>query len=142
MATIKVRRVRVGTRLSLELRARLTKYCAASGISERTVIEDALRKYLEGTDDMALLLRRFDRIERAQAREHRDLELLSEAFGRYMRLWFMAHAPSTADAGNARGASDTQYKHFAQHLGAQFAHGHRFTDDLPVEALKAEDDVT
>jgi hypothetical protein len=141
MAKTKVRRVRVGTRLSLELRARLTKYCAASGISERTVIEDALRKYLEGTDDMALLLRRFDRIERAQARERRDLELLSEAFGRYMRLWFMAHAPSTADAGKARGTSEAQYKHFAQHLGAQFAQGHRFVDDLPVEACEADDDV-
>ena len=51
MATTKVRRVRVGTRLSVELRARLTKYCAASGISERTIIEDALRKYLDATDD-------------------------------------------------------------------------------------------
>ncbi len=39
MATTKVRRVRVGTRLSLELRNRLTKYCAASGISERTISE-------------------------------------------------------------------------------------------------------
>jgi predicted DNA-binding protein len=63
MATTKVRRVRVGTRLSVELRARLTKYCAASGISERTIIEDALRKYLDATDDTALLLRRFDRVE-------------------------------------------------------------------------------
>ena len=93
MATTKVRRVRVGTRLSLELRNRLTKYCAASGISERTIIEDALRKYLEGTDDSALVLRRFDRLEHALAKDHRDMELLSEAFGRYMRLWLAAHAP-------------------------------------------------
>jgi hypothetical protein len=75
MATTKVRRVRVGTRLSLELRARLTKYCAASGISERTIIEDALRKYFDAADDTQLLLRRFDRVERALAHDHRDLEL-------------------------------------------------------------------
>jgi hypothetical protein len=143
MATTKVRRVRVGTRLSVELRTRLTKYCAASGISERTVIEDALCKYLHSADDTALLLRRFDRVERAQARDHRDLELLSAAFGRYMRLWFMTHAPPTADAGKAatRGAAETQYKQFAQHLGAQFTQGHRFIDDLPVEAFAGEDDV-
>jgi predicted DNA-binding protein len=140
MATTKVRRVRVGTRLSVELRARLTKYCAASGISERTIIEDALRKYLDSTDDMALLLRRFDRVERALARDHRDLELLSEAFGRYMRLWFMAHAPNAVEAGKAaaRGVAETQYKQFAQHLGAQFTQGHRFIDDLPVEAFAGE----
>jgi hypothetical protein len=34
--------------------------------------------------------------------KHRDLELLSDAFGRYMRSWFAAHVPSTADAGMAR----------------------------------------
>ena len=142
MATTKVRRVRVGTRLSLELRNRLTKYCAASGISERTVIEDALRNYLDGTDDSALVLRRFDRMEHGLARNHRDLELLSEAFGRYMRLWFAAHVPSTAEAGMAatRGAAEAAYKRFAQHLGAQFAQGHRFIDDLPVEAFSREDD--
>jgi hypothetical protein len=141
MATTKVRRVRVGTRLSLELRARLTKYCAASGISERTIIEDALRKYFDAADDTQLLLRRFDRIERALARDHRDIELLSEAFGRYLRLWFLAHAPSVGEAGkpSARGAAETQYRHFAQHLGAQFAQGHRFIDDLPAEASVGED---
>ena len=145
MATTKVRRVRVGTRLSLELRNRLTKYCAASGISERTIIEDALRKYLDGTDDSALVLRRFDRMERALAKGHRDLELLSEAFGRYMRMWLAAHVPSTAEAGVAatRGAAEARYKQFAQYLGAQFAQGHRFIDDgpLPVEVGEAKDEV-
>ncbi len=140
MATTKVRRVRVGTRLSQELRARLTKYCAASGISERTIIEDALRKYLDGTDDSALLLRRFDRVDRALAKDHRDLELLSEAFGRYMRLWFMTHKPTIADAGKsaASSAAEAEYRQFAQHLGAQFALGHRFVDDLPPEAVEDE----
>ncbi len=143
MSISKVRRIRVGTRLSVELRARLTKYCAASGISERTIIEDALRNYLDSKDDSALLLRRFDRIERALARDRRDLELLSEAFGRYMRLWFTAHAPNTAEAGKtaARGSAEAQYKQFAQHLGAQFTQGHRFLDDLPLEASAGEDEV-
>jgi predicted DNA-binding protein len=143
MATTKVRRVRVGTRLSLELRSRLTKYCAASGISERTVIEDALRKYLDATDDTALVLRRFDRVERALARDHRAIELLSEAFGQYMRLWFTAHKPSPAEAGKpaASAAIETIYRKFAQRLGEEFAQGHRFIHDLPPEAVEGEDDV-
>ena len=99
MAAPKVRRVRIGTRISVELRNRLSKYCAASGLSERTVIEDALRKYLDATDDTTLLLRRFDRVDRALARERRDVELLSATFGQYMQSWFAAHVPSTSDAG-------------------------------------------
>jgi hypothetical protein len=39
-----------------------------------------------------------------------------------------------------RDAAETKYKKFAQHLGAEFAQGHRFIDDFPVEALGAEDD--
>ena len=142
MAKTKVRRVRISTRLSVELRAQLTKYCAASGISERTVIEDALSKHLHNDDNTALIVRRLDKIDRELAHARRDLELLSEAFGRYMRLWFMAHAPSATEAGKggARGAGETQYRQFAQHLGAQFKQGHRFVHDVPVEALGGDDD--
>jgi hypothetical protein len=142
MAKTKVRRVRVCARLSVELRAKLAKYCAASGISERTVIEDALQKHLDSKSDTELLLRRFDQVKRDMARDHRDLELLSEAFGRYMRLWFTAHAPTLVEPGKgaARAAGETPYRQFAQHLGAQFAQGHRFVDDLPVDAFAGEDD--
>ena len=143
MATTKVRRVRVSARLSAELRARLTKYAAASGISERTILEDALRKYLDGAGDTALLIRRFDRVDRALGRAERDLDLLSEAFGRYIRLWFLAHAPN-ADAVEAkastRGSAETHYKKFVEHLGALFAQGHRFIDDLPPDTFRNDDD--
>src|SRR5260370_26000332 len=143
MAKTKVRRVRVCARLSVELRAKLAKYCAASELSERTVIEDALQKHLDSKSDTELLLRRFDRVERDMARDHRDLELLSEAFGRYMRLWFMAHAPNTAEAGKAtaRGAAETQYRQFAQHLGAPLKQGHRFISALPAEIFEDEEDL-
>ena len=36
------------------------------------------------------------------ARDHRDLELLSEAFGLYMRTWFLAHSPSVAESKTLR----------------------------------------
>jgi len=49
MVPSKIRRVRVSTRLSVALRDRLSKHCAASGLSERAVIEDALRQHLDGT---------------------------------------------------------------------------------------------
>ena len=78
--TKKVRRVRVYTRLTETLRDRVTGYCAASGIAERAVFEAALGQYIDGTSDMTLVLRRLDRLGRAEERIHRDIELLSEAF--------------------------------------------------------------
>jgi hypothetical protein len=143
MAKSKVQRVRVCARITVQLRDRLARYSKASGISERTVIEDALQKHLGNESDTELLLRRLDQVKRETAGSRRDLELLSEAFGRYMRLWFAAHTPGAGEAGKAgaRAAGEAPYRQFAQHLGAQFKQGHRFIDDLPVETLGGEDDV-
>ena len=138
MAVSKVRRVRVSARISVAIRDRLSKYCAASGISERAVIENALRQYLEGSSDSALILRRLDRLQVLVGRDHRDLELLSEAFGLYMRAWFLAHSPSVAESKSLR-AGEGAYKAFAQHLGERFSAGHRFVDDLPKGSMNEEE---
>jgi hypothetical protein len=142
VAINKVRRVRISTRLSVPLRIRLAKHCAASGISERTIIEDAVAKYLDDAGNTALLLRRLDRIEQALADGHRDVEILSEAFGRYMRLWFTAHVP---DASQGKGfaavaSAEKAYAWFARQLAARLSEGHRFVDDLPDEAGEGDED--
>jgi hypothetical protein len=139
MAASKVRRVRVSARISVSVRDRLTKYCAASGISERAVVETALRQYLEGSSDSALILRRLDRLQVLVGRDHRDLELLSEAFGLYMRAWFLAHSPSVAENSKTMRAGEGACKIFAQHLGERFSAGHRFVDDLPRGSMHDED---
>ena len=133
---VKVRGIRMGTRLRPDLRARLARYSAASGLSERVVIEEALTKHFEGSDDGSLLLRRFDRVDEAQARDRRALEILSEAFGRYLRLWFLTHTP--AKEAGALNAAEAQYQWFARHLAAHFSKGHRFSDDFPVEVAAVE----
>src|SRR5260370_27510729 len=61
---------RVWTRLSVPLRERITGYCAASGIAERTVFEAALGQYIAGTSDMALVMRPIDRLGPALQRTH------------------------------------------------------------------------
>ena len=66
------------------------------------MIEDALQKHLGNESDTELLLRRFDRVERDLARDHRDLELLSEAFGRYLRLGPAAWRDEEPGGGQSR----------------------------------------
>jgi hypothetical protein len=137
MPKLPVRRVRVCTRLSLPVRDRLTKYCAASGIAERAVIEDALQQYLAGKSDRDHLAARFDHIARTMADDRRELELLSEAFGVFVRVWF-AHAPVIPEEGKAAAlsSSEARYKRFAEHLGDRFTEGHRFRDDVPATPLE------
>jgi hypothetical protein len=138
-AKAKTPRVRVYTRLTATLRDRLAGYCDASGVAQCAVFETALEHYLNGTNDMTLVLRRLDRLGRAGARVHRDVELLSEAFAVFVQLWF-AHTPSVpAHAkADARATAESRYKQFVQHITHQFSGGRRFLDDLPRELLASE----
>jgi hypothetical protein len=146
-AAAKVRRVRVYTRLSLALRKHLLTYCAATGRSERAVIEDAIARYLAdpGKDSstsgpLDRLAQAIDDDRRVRERQHRDIEILSEAFGRFVQAWTFVHGatfndPATPDASAAvskqRAAGDALYKRFVARVAGQFLRGHRFADDLP-----------
>ncbi len=143
----KVRRVRIYTRLSHPLRQRLLAYCAAAGRSERAVIEDAVDRYLAnpGKDASAAgpidrLAQAIDDDRRLRERQHRDLELLSQMFGRFLRLWAIVHAPTfkqpaTPEAAEMlsqhRATGEAFYKRLAASVADQFRRGHRFADDLP-----------
>jgi len=131
-------RVRLHPYVDRELGKRLAEYSAASGIALSTVVQSALR-HLDRTSDTALILRRLDRLGRADARAHRDLELLSEAFAVWVRLWF-AHTPSVSDDAeeSARRTAERRFAQFVEHVVERFTGGHRFLDDLPREVLADE----
>jgi hypothetical protein len=132
----KDRSSRVWTRLSVALRERITGYCAASGIAERTVFEAALGQYIDGTSDMALVMRRIDRLGRALERTHQTLDVLSGAFGAFVQLW-LAYAPNMPEERlqAARAKAEGGYRKFLEHVAAQLSEGRRFIDDLPKEAI-------
>ena len=135
-AVPKDRRARVYPRLSLAVRKRMTEYCARKGVTERDFIEDAILQRLDGTSDSAKVLGQLERLALAldahqQQRDlqHRELEMLSAAFGRYLRLWFLVHLPPESEEKQQAGADI--FRDFAARLAEEFARGHRFVDDLP-----------
>ncbi len=140
-AVPKDRRGRVYPRISLAVRKRMTEYCARKGVTERDFIEDAILQRLDGTSDSDKVLGQLERLALAldaqqQRRDlqHRELEMLSAAFGRYLRLWFLAHQPP--DGEEERQAGADMFRDFAARLAEEFARGHRFVDDLPKIADK------
>jgi hypothetical protein len=98
----------------MEVRKRLTEYRARKGLTERDIVEEAIRQYLDGTSDSAKVLAQLERLavaidaererrEGAHREVHRAIEVLSEAFGRFVRLWMFVHAatfklPATQEA--------------------------------------------
>ena len=142
----KARSVRVYTRLRHPLRQRLLAYCAAAGRSERAVIEDSVERYLAnpGMDASTAgpidrLAQAIDNDQRLRERQHRDFELLSQMFGRFLQLWTVVHAsvftqPATPQAAEAlakqQGAGEALYTRLAASVAEQFRRGHRFADAL------------
>jgi predicted DNA-binding protein len=140
-AARKPQRVRVYPRLSLEVRNRLSDYGARKGLTERDLIEEAIRQYLDGTSDSAKVLAQLERLalaidaererrERAHREVHRAVEVFSEAFGRFVRLWMFVHA-ATFKVPATQEAADSLYEKFAAKVAEYFLRGHRFLHDLP-----------
>ena len=143
----KATRVRIYTRLSHALRKHLDAYSSATGRSERAIIEDAVARYLASPDKdpsssgpLDRLAQAIDDDRRVRERQHRDVEILSEAFGRFLRVWTMVHAPAPAQpptstpseaTSRRHAAGESLYKRFVADLADNFRRGHRFIHDLP-----------
>jgi hypothetical protein len=132
-------RVRLQSYIEPSLGQRLKAFCAAQGLTEGAVVQAALEQYFDGTGDATLVMRGLARLGRAEARTQRDVELLSEAFGIFLRTWF-AHTPPIPEEAkaSARTSAQARFEQFVTHLGEKFSGGHRFLDDLPRESLADE----
>jgi len=141
--TIRRGRARLVPRVPAELAQRLAEVCASTNATESAVVEAALRQHLDGTSDRTLLFRRIDRLGRALERSQRDLELLSEAFGVFVQVWF-AHAPTLdeEEKKSARRDAESRYKQFLEHVTWRFSGGRRFLDDLPRESIADDAELT
>jgi hypothetical protein len=147
VATPKIRRQRLGIRLSQPLLRRLRQYAAAKGRKESAIIEDLVADYLASGGgrhtesspsspiDRLVAAINDDRAARcAQLGEiHRAVELLSEAFGTFVGLWMTTATPLPVDESQRAVVSKTSaanYDYFARTVVAHFARGHRFERDL------------
>ncbi len=133
----KVARVRVYTRLSSPLREHLHAYSKTKGRSERAILEEAVARYLAnpGKDPstsgpIERLAQAIDDDRRVRERQHRDLELLSEMLGRFLRIWMSVHAPSFKKPATPA-AGEELYLGLASAVAEMFRRGHRFVHDLP-----------
>jgi len=137
----KVRRVRIGTRLTVEIRDRMMRHSAASGLPERAILENAIEQYLGGTSDHAVLLRRLDQLTAILAEQRREHELLSEMFAVFARFLFSVTPPvSEAGKSAARGLGDTRYAQFMKNVATRLSSGSRLRDDVAISAPSAPPD--
>jgi hypothetical protein len=117
--------------LPAALRKRVRVYAAKKGVSESSVTNAALLRYLEDANDVPLLLRKLERLDRKLAGVRSDTDVLSEAFAVFVQLWF-AHTPRLADAEKpgAEHSALQRFGEFAEHVADKIAAGASFTAEL------------
>jgi hypothetical protein len=134
---------RIYPRIAPALAQRLAKHAAASGISETSIVEAALEQYLDRTSDTTLLLRRLDRLGRAQERSQRDQELHAEAFAAFVRMWFAQTPSIPQDARRtALASAEARFRQFLQYVAQQISKGGGFFDQLPREPLGDDQELS
>ena len=86
------------------------------------------------------LAQTMDEDRRVRDEQRRDLELLSQAFGQFLRLWTIVHGPTLADLAPSRASeqlskqrrsAEALYKHLLGKVVHQWRRGHRFAHELP-----------
>lgn len=120
--------------LSDKLYSRFKGYCKKMGVTESSVVEEALSQYLDEKGDMAVVLKKMNRQVRSLDRVNRDVKVLSEAFSVFVQLWF-AHTPkvSEEDKDVAQHEAFVRYRKYLDFVGEQLGGGHTFIDDLTRE---------
>lgn len=122
--------------LPTALRQRVRLYAARRGATESSVVESALNEYLDHEiTDRALILRRLNRLDRQILTFQRDFDLLSQAFGVFVQVWF-AHTPQIPEAGRtaAEQTALKRYTRFLEHVSRQLEDGTRFARELAPDA--------
>src|SRR5258708_40148570 len=112
-------------------------------MTTRSVVQAALRQYLDRTDDKMLLLRRLNQLGRAWNRTQRDLEIHMEAFAIYVKLWLRTLRTSpttrrTPPAEKPRAASPNSRSTPWNNSRAAAA----FAEDLPREVIADEAELS
>jgi hypothetical protein len=106
-------KVRVEPELSVEVK----RYCAAHGITETALMQAALKEYLTNTSPYEVLVRRLDRISLQVEQARHAVQMLTEAFASFVRLW-LAHTPEVPshDAASVWREALPRYRRFVDHV--------------------------
>lgn len=122
--------------LPIELHKRLRAYCAAKDVSETSVVQAALKDYLDDTNDKTLLMRRLDRISRSMDRARRDQDIVAETLAVFVQVW-LGYAPRLdgPERDAARRSGNARYQQFLEEVARRFAAGSRLVDDIVKDRI-------
>ena len=117
-----------------ELTERLEALAAKPGSSKSAIVADALRAYLarRGARELDDMLKvRLDKLSSHLSRLERDLQIVMESFGLFVRYQFMVTAPlPEADQAAARALAQDRFQAFIDQVGRRIAGSRSLSRDI------------
>ena len=121
----------VHARISRKTFERFKAYTAATGATDRAVMNAALEQYLDRSSDTELIYRRLDKISRGVRRAHRQTETVAEFLALFVHIWF-AHTASVSPEQQkaAKQSADKRYEDMLEYLRKRLTGSKRLLVDL------------
>ena len=117
-----------------ELTERLEALAAKPGTSKSAIVADALRAYLarRGAKELDDMLKvRLDKLSGQLGRLERDLQIVMESLGLFIRYQFMVIAPlPEADQAAARALAQDRFQAFIDQVGRRVAGSRSLSRDI------------
>jgi hypothetical protein len=121
----------------------LKTFASGKGSSQSSVIQKALKTYMDDSLAGPLILRRLDRLSRAVTRAHRDVTVVADALAVFVQI-YLAHTPRLLDSEKptAERAALERFAQFTDHVSAKLASGRSVISALVRDAANdAPDDL-
>lgn len=121
---------------------RLQAYAAAKDQSQGSIVEAALREYLDESSQQALVLRELQSLRRGMSRLERNLDVLDAALAGYVQFW-LAYNPPLPDGQKqqAQTLAAQRFEQFLTFLQQQIRTQHTFMAQLQAEDWEQQDAV-
>ena len=133
---------RVTVNLQRDTKQRLHEYAIAKGVSKGSIIEAALREYLDDHLETELVLKELGRLRRGVGRLERGMDVMDAVLSGYVQLWLAYHPPLPEDQkAQAQKLAALRFEQLVQFLQNQLSKQRTFGARMADETLLQQEHI-
>ena len=125
-----------------ETKQRLHEYAAAKGLSKGSIVEAALREYLDDHWETELVLKELGKLRRGVNRLERGMDVMDAVLSGYVQLWLAYHPPLPQDQkAQAQKLAAMRFEQLITFLQNQLSQQRTFGARMAEETLLKREDI-
>jgi hypothetical protein len=132
----------LNARIQNDTKKRLEAYAAAKGQSQGSIVEAALREYLDDSSQATLILRELGRLRRAVGRIERNLDVMDAGLAGFVQMWLAYNPPLPGEQKEAAQAmASERFDQFITFIQHQIRQHKTFIAQVAEDDLLKNEDI-